>query len=117
MWHTLTKRSADWVPTGAIAARSAAIGARNSGKSPARIVTRIAAFWLTATTGAAVIALVADISANGPHRFWGVAAYVAVTGYLTVPLIRELTVSLRPSKSGTAPMSRRTTPALQENSK
>ncbi|MEZ0107801.1 cellulose synthase (UDP-forming) [Catenulispora sp. EB89] len=78
--HTLRGRAADWVPTGAGGGRSRL----------ARSIARLATLWLGTTTGAAVAALAADVARFGVGRMWGVAAYVAVTGYLTVPLIREL---------------------------
>jgi cellulose synthase (UDP-forming) len=78
--HTLRGRAADWVPTGAGGGRSRL----------ARRIARLAVLWLGATTGAALVALAADVARFGAGRMWGVAAYVAVTGYLTLPLIRDL---------------------------
>lgn len=46
--------------------------------------------WLGTTTGAAVAALTEGVARYGPARFWGVAVYVAVTVYLTAPLIKDL---------------------------
>jgi cellulose synthase (UDP-forming) len=103
LWHTLRQRTADWVPTGAG-------GPGGGSKGLARTVSRIAGLWLGLTTGAAVVALAADIAAYGFRRFWGVAAYVAVTVYLTAPLIRDLWASLHPAKA-------RELPALQESTK
>jgi cellulose synthase (UDP-forming) len=96
------RRSADWVPTG--------VGGSGGGSGLARIVARIAVVWLGLTTGAAVLALAADISEYGLRRFWGVGAYVAVTVYLTAPLIRDLWISLRTAKS-------RVIPTFQEKTK
>ncbi len=86
--HTLRGRAADWVPTGAGGGRSRL----------ARGVARIAVLWLGATTGAALVALAVDVARFGAGRMWGVAVYVAVTGYLTVPLIRDLIPALRGTK-------------------
>ncbi|GAA1977961.1 glycosyltransferase family 2 protein [Catenulispora subtropica] len=82
--HTLRGRGADWVPTGAGGGRS----------KLARDIARLAVLWLGATTGAAVAALAADLARFGPARFWGVAVYVAVTVYLTAPLIKDLIPTL-----------------------
>jgi cellulose synthase (UDP-forming) len=103
--HTLRRRSADWVPTGAG-------GPSGGSKGLARTVARVAVFWLGLTTGAAVVALAVDISESGFRRFWGVAAYVAVTVYLTAPLIRDLWSSLRAARPRVA-----SAPVLQETSK
>jgi len=95
--HTLRGRSADWVPTGAGGGRSAL----------ARRIARLAVLWLGTTTTAAVLALGADLARFGPARFWGVAGYVAVTVYLTVPLIKDLI----PTLGGGRPVA----PALKES--
>ncbi len=87
VWHTLRRRSATWTPTGQSGARSRL----------ARRVGRLALAWLAATTVAAWLCLAWDVARYGPSQYWGVAGYVAIGSYLTVPLIVDLWRACRPA--------------------
>ncbi|MEV6524785.1 cellulose synthase catalytic subunit [Longispora sp. NPDC051575] len=81
--HTLRRRSVTWVPTGT-----------GTGKSRlADTVARVAIGWLSATTLLSWVGLGYDLVRFGGRDHWAMAGYVALTSYLTVPLIFAL---LRP---------------------
>jgi cellulose synthase (UDP-forming) len=87
VWHTVRRRSATWTPTGQLGARSRL----------ARRVGSVALSWLAVTTVGAWLGLFWDVAHYGLQRYWGVAGYVAMCSYLTVPLIVELWRASRPA--------------------
>ncbi|MFJ6385715.1 glycosyltransferase family 2 protein [Kitasatospora sp. NPDC092039] len=78
--HALRRRSADWVPTGAV----------SGGSSLARTVARIGVGWLGFVVLAGVAGLVRAALLYGWQPYWALAGLLALTAYTMVPLIREL---------------------------
>ncbi|MFF2544664.1 glycosyltransferase [Kitasatospora sp. NPDC058063] len=85
--HALRRRSADWVPTGAV----------SGGSSLARAVARIGVGWLGFVVLAGAAGLVRAALLHGWRPYWALAGLLALTAYTMIPLIREL----RPLLNGT----------------
>ncbi|MBO1418579.1 glycosyltransferase [Streptomyces sp. FH025] len=90
--HALRRRSADWVPTGAVSGRS----------SLARTVARLGVGWLGFVVLAGVAGLVRAGLEYGWRPFWALAGLLALTAYTMVPLIRSLWPLLGGGKDATA---------------
>lgn len=78
--HALRRRSADWVPTGAV----------SGGTSLARSVARIGVGWLGLVVLAGSAGLVRAALEYGWRPFWALAALLGLTAYTVIPLIRAL---------------------------
>jgi cellulose synthase (UDP-forming) len=78
--HALRRRSADWVPTGAVSGSTAL----------ARTVARIGVGWLSLCLLAAAVGLGRAVAAHGWQPYWALAGLLALTAYTVVPLIRAL---------------------------
>ncbi|MFD8696485.1 glycosyltransferase family 2 protein [Kitasatospora purpeofusca] len=78
--HALRRRSADWVPTGAV----------SGGTALARTVARIGVGWLGLVVVAGVVGLVRAVNSYGWQPFWALAGLLALTTYTVVPLIGAL---------------------------
>ncbi|OEV35408.1 glycosyl transferase [Kitasatospora aureofaciens] len=78
--HALRRRSADWVPTGAV----------SGGTSLARSVARIGVGWLGLVVLAGSAGLVRAALEYGWRPFWALAALLGLTAYTMIPLIRAL---------------------------
>ncbi|MGW4894864.1 glycosyltransferase family 2 protein [Kitasatospora sp. NPDC004240] len=78
--HALRRRSADWVPTGAVSGRS----------SLARTVGRIGVGWLTLVLLAGVAGLVRAIALYGWQPYWALTLLLSLSAYTMIPLIRSL---------------------------
>ncbi|MFJ2865547.1 glycosyltransferase family 2 protein [Kitasatospora sp. NPDC087314] len=83
--HALRRRSADWVPTGAV----------SGGSSLARTVARIGVGWLGFVVLAGVAGLVRAIALYGWRPYWALTALLALTAYTMIPLVRSLWPLLR----------------------
>ncbi|MFD7587846.1 cellulose synthase catalytic subunit [Kitasatospora sp. NPDC059811] len=83
--HALRRRSADWVPTGAV----------SGGSSLAKAVARIGVGWLGFVVLAGVAGLVRAAMLYGWQPFWALTALLALTAYTMIPLIRSLWPLLR----------------------
>ncbi|MFI5532011.1 glycosyltransferase family 2 protein [Kitasatospora sp. NPDC051853] len=83
--HALRSRSADWVPTGAIAGRSA-LG---------RTVGRIGVLWLSFCLLAGAVGLVRAVLLHGWQPYWALAGLLLLTAYTTVPVLTALWALLR----------------------
>ncbi|MFI2607549.1 glycosyltransferase [Kitasatospora sp. NPDC018619] len=88
--HALRRRSADWVPTGAV----------SGGSSLARTVARIGVGWLGFVVLAGAAGLVRAALLYGWRPYWALAGLLALTAYTMVPLIRELWPLLNGAKGG-----------------
>ncbi|WP_229927564.1 glycosyltransferase family 2 protein [Kitasatospora indigofera] len=84
--HALRRRSADWVPTGAVSGSTAL----------ARTVARIGVGWLTLCLLAAAVGLGRAVAAHGWQPYWALAGLLGLSAYTVLPLIR----TLRPLLSG-----------------
>ena len=73
----LTRRSAGWVPTGAVTA----------GNALSRRIARIAFVWLSAATLASWVGVLRDINHFGIANFWPMTLFLMAYTYLSVPLI------------------------------
>ncbi|WP_234327306.1 glycosyltransferase family 2 protein [Streptomyces sp. NRRL WC-3742] len=78
--HALRRRSADWVPTGAV----------SGGSSLARAVARIGVGWLGFVVLAGVAGLVRAVMLHGWQPYWALTGLLALTAYTMFPLIRSL---------------------------
>ncbi|MET9180843.1 cellulose synthase catalytic subunit [Kitasatospora aureofaciens] len=78
--HALRRRSADWVPTGAV----------SGGTSLVRSVARIGVGWLGLVVLAGSAGLVRAALEYGWRPFWALAALLGLTAYTMIPLIRAL---------------------------
>ncbi|MEU9047121.1 MULTISPECIES: cellulose synthase catalytic subunit [unclassified Kitasatospora] len=78
--HALRRRSADWVPTGAV----------SGGSSLARAVARIGVGWLGFVVLAGAAGLVRAALLHGWRPYWALTALLALTAYTMIPLIRSL---------------------------
>ncbi|MEV8325625.1 cellulose synthase catalytic subunit [Kitasatospora sp. NPDC127121] len=83
--HALRRRSADWVPTGAV----------SGGSSLAKAVARIGVGWLGFVVLAGIAGLVRAAMLYGWQPFWALTALLALTAYTMIPLIRSLWPLLR----------------------
>ncbi|MFJ2579410.1 glycosyltransferase family 2 protein [Kitasatospora aureofaciens] len=83
--HALRRRSADWVPTGAVF----------GGSSLARAVARIGVWWLGFVVLAGAAGLVRAALEHGWQPYWALTALLALTAYSVIPLIRALWPLLR----------------------
>ncbi|GAA1157858.1 cellulose synthase (UDP-forming) [Kitasatospora gansuensis] len=83
--HALRHRSADWVPTGAIAGRSA-LG---------RTVARIGVGWLSLCLTAGAVGLARAVARYGWQPYWALAALLALTTYTALPVLTALWALLR----------------------
>ncbi|MEU4114883.1 cellulose synthase catalytic subunit [Kitasatospora sp. NPDC028055] len=78
--HALRRRSADWVPTGAV----------SGGTALARGVARLGVGWLGLVVLAGAAGLVRAGLEYGWRPFWALAALLGLTAYTMIPLIRSL---------------------------
>ncbi|MFD5464652.1 glycosyltransferase family 2 protein [Kitasatospora sp. NPDC127059] len=78
--HALRRRSADWVPTGAV----------SGGTSLARSVARLGVGWLGFVVLAGGVGLVRAALEYGWRPFWALTALLGLTAYSMIPLIRAL---------------------------
>ncbi|MEV7927161.1 MULTISPECIES: cellulose synthase catalytic subunit [unclassified Kitasatospora] len=83
--HALRRRSADWVPTGAV----------SGGSSLAKAVARIGVGWLGFVVLAGIAGLVRAAVLYGWQPYWALTALLALTAYTMIPLIRSLWPLLR----------------------
>ncbi|MFE6054448.1 glycosyltransferase family 2 protein [Kitasatospora sp. NPDC056446] len=88
--HALRRRSADWVPTGAV----------SGGSSLARTVARIGVGWLGLVIIAGAAGLVRAALLHGWRPYWALTALLALTAYTMIPLIRSLWPLLRSANGG-----------------
>ncbi|RKT19659.1 cellulose synthase (UDP-forming) [Streptomyces sp. 1114.5] len=88
--HALRRRSADWVPTGAV----------SGGSSLARAVARIGVGWLGFVVLAGAAGLVRAALLHGWRPYWALAALLALTAYTMIPLIRALWPLLNGANGG-----------------
>ncbi|MEV7782079.1 glycosyltransferase family 2 protein [Kitasatospora sp. NPDC088351] len=83
--HALRRRSADWVPTGAV----------SGGSSLARAVARIGVGWLGFVILAGIAGLARAVALRGWQPYWALIALLSLTAYTMIPLIRSLWPLLR----------------------
>ncbi|MFD8753640.1 glycosyltransferase family 2 protein [Kitasatospora sp. NPDC059577] len=88
--HALRRRSADWVPTGAV----------SGGSSLARAVARIGVGWLGIVVLAGAAGLVRAALLHGWRPYWALALLLGLTAYTAIPLIRSLWPLLNGSNGG-----------------
>nr|WP_199815247.1 cellulose synthase catalytic subunit [Streptomyces novaecaesareae] len=88
--HALRRRSADWVPTGAV----------SGGSSLARAVARIGVGWLGFVVLAGAAGLVRAGLLHGWRPYWALTALLALTAYTMIPLIRALWPLLNGANGG-----------------
>ncbi|MFC9328599.1 glycosyltransferase family 2 protein [Kitasatospora sp. NPDC057015] len=95
--HALRRRSADWVPTGAVSG-STALG---------RTVARIGVGWLSLCLLAAAVGLGRAVAAYGWQPYWALAGLLGLTAYTVLPLVRTLWPLLHGASGEVAPPRRR----------
>ncbi|MFF7990852.1 glycosyltransferase [Kitasatospora xanthocidica] len=88
--HALRRRSADWVPTGAV----------SGGSSLARAVARIGVGWLGFVVLAGTAGLVRAALLHGWRPYWALAALLGLTAYTMIPLIKALWPLLNGANGG-----------------
>ncbi|MFJ6623449.1 glycosyltransferase [Kitasatospora sp. NPDC091335] len=88
--HALRRRSADWVPTGAV----------SGGSSLARAVARIGVGWLGFVVLAGIAGLVRAAVLYGWQPYWALTLLLGLTAYTIIPLIRELWPLVNGTKGG-----------------
>jgi cellulose synthase (UDP-forming) len=80
IFDKLTRRSAGWVPTGAV----------KTGNRLSRRIGRTAYYWLILSTASSWVFLTIDIARFGPGNFWTAVLFLGAYTYLAVPLVRDL---------------------------
>ncbi|MEU1507558.1 glycosyltransferase family 2 protein [Kitasatospora sp. NPDC005748] len=98
--HALRRRSADWVPTGAV----------SGGSSLARTVARIGVGWLGLVVVAGAVGLGRAVALHGWQPYWALVGLLGLTAHTMIPLVRSLWPLLRGGKGGdvAAPVRRAT---------
>ncbi|MEV0535724.1 glycosyltransferase family 2 protein [Kitasatospora sp. NPDC050463] len=98
--HALRRRSADWVPTGAV----------SGGSSLARTVARIGVGWLGLVVIAGAVGLARAVALHGWQPYWALVGLLGLTAHTMIPLVRSLWPLLRGGKGAdVAAPARRTT--------
>jgi peptidoglycan/LPS O-acetylase OafA/YrhL/cellulose synthase/poly-beta-1,6-N-acetylglucosamine synthase-like glycosyltransferase len=79
IYHILRGRTREWVAT----------GAANDGKvTPLAVsIIRLIKFWVSVTHSLIWIGLIRDMWLYGPERFWAMAVFALIAGYIQIPLL------------------------------
>lgn len=99
--HALRRRSADWVPTGAV----------SGGSSLARTVARIGVGWLGLVVIAGAVGLARAVALHGWQPYWALVGLLGLTAHTMIPLVRSLWPLLRGGKGADVAAPARHTPA------
>jgi peptidoglycan/LPS O-acetylase OafA/YrhL/cellulose synthase/poly-beta-1,6-N-acetylglucosamine synthase-like glycosyltransferase len=83
IYHILRGRTQEWVAT----------GAANGGKATplAVSITRLMKFWVGVTHSLIWAGLLRDMWLYGPQRFWAMAVFALIAGYVQLPLLWQPT--------------------------